>query len=83
MRVVSGAVLKEVLSMASSLVGIDIGTNLIKLAVCQKGRITGLYSEPVPDDLVRDGQIISYEAMSDFLKEVSRSTALQKKGALL
>ena len=41
--------------------------------------LLGLYSEPVPDDLVRDGQIISYEAMSDFLKEVFKKHRITEK----
>ena len=52
-------------------IGIDIGESEIKFALCDAGSIRRLISEPVPEQLVREGKVVSPEAMSSFLRETA------------
>lgn len=63
-------------------VGFDIGGLNLHIAVREGGRWTKLGAEPLPEGLVREGQILSYEAMGDFLKSVRRTYHLPRQAAL-
>ena len=59
--------------MGKAYTGIDIGTGQVKLVVCEpNGSIRHAAVCPVPDQLVREGRIVSPEAMSDFLRDAAR-----------
>jgi len=47
--------------------GIDFGACSMKLALCEQGRILQTVAEPMPENLVRSGRILSPEAMSPVL----------------
>jgi len=49
--------------------GIDFGACSMKLALCEQGRILQMAVEPMPENLVRNGRILSPEAMSPVLGE--------------
>lgn len=49
--------------------GIEIGNRNIKFAVCTEDRVKHFITEELPDDLVRDGNIQSWEGMAAFIKE--------------
>ena len=49
-------------------VGVDIGENSVKLAVMNGTNIVRLICEPLPDNLVRDGKILSPETLADVLR---------------
>ncbi len=55
-----------------SVIGFDIGTGYIKLAQCGKHGVERLYTQKLPENLVRAGEIISFEAMSEYLREMRR-----------
>ncbi len=55
--------------MSKTILGVDIGNSRLKLALLNKGRVTRLVSELLPDGIVNGGRIISLDKMSDFLKE--------------
>lgn len=57
--------------MGKTTIGVDIGEDQVKFAVCDPGEVRRLAEEPLPDNLVRDGHIISPEAMSDFLRQAA------------
>ncbi len=70
--------------MTSSIIGIDIGTNEIKLVVLEKGRMTEAVRERLPRDLVQNGQITSFDALGEFIGTVCKEHKLSpKKCALL
>lgn len=62
--------------MSKTIIGIDIGASQVKFAACEAGRVRRLAAAPVPDQLVREGRIVSYEAMSAFLKETAAKLKL-------
>ena len=64
-------------------VGFDIGGQDIHIVVRDGSRITRVITEPLPEGIVRDGQIMSFEAMSDFLKELRKKHKLHVKEAAL
>ena len=57
------------MSHSSASIGIDIGSSDIKFALCSGGSLKRLAIEPLPDNLLREGRIVSTEAMSIFLRE--------------
>lgn len=65
--------------MGKSAIGIDIGTGRLKLALCDGGIIRRVVSETLPDHLVREGRVVSYEAMADFIRETMKKCRLYGK----
>ena len=55
--------------MAKSMVGFDIGVSELKAVLWDGRKVRKIITAPMPENLVRDGIIISYEAMADFIKE--------------
>lgn len=64
-------------------VGFEIGSRDIHIAVCENGAITNVISEPLPEGLVQDGKILSFEALSDLISEVRRREHIRVKDAAL
>lgn len=56
--------------MKKAIIGIDFGTSSVKLAVADASGVNRFISEELPDQMVRDGQVASPEAMSAFLREM-------------
>lgn len=54
--------------MANTILGIDIGSCTLKLALCRGSDILKLAEEHMPDNLVHDGRVVSAEALSEFIK---------------
>ena len=64
-------------------VGFDIGGQDLHIAVREGSHLTRTIVEPLPEGVVRDGQIVSFEAMSDFLKVVRKTHKLHVSDAAL
>lgn len=69
--------------MGKTYVGIDIGTNQLKFAVCNDSEMKQLAEEPVPEQLVEDGSIVSMDAMSKFLRVTAQKHQIKSKDAAL
>lgn len=69
--------------MAKNMLGIDIGSNALKLAQYDGTAVRRAISVPVPDNLVQHGNIVSFAAMSDFLKDTLREQKLRGKDCAL
>lgn len=65
--------------MAKRILGIDIGSSTLKLALCEGNKILRMAEEHMPDNLVSDGRIISPEAMADFLKTAIKKNKLRNR----
>lgn len=66
--------------MARTYTGIDIGSSQVKFAVCDAGGdIRRIAVAAVPEQLVRDGRIVSPEAMSDFLCMAARQHKIRNR----
>ena len=68
--------------MKRKCIGFDIGARTVHVAVCDGG-VGRVLDAPAPEGLVRDGQILSYEAMAEFLKDLRKREKLRIKKAAL
>ena len=59
------------------LVGIDMGYDTLKLALCRGSAIRKVASAPMPKNLLREGRIISPAAMGEFIKETLRKNGMR------
>ncbi|MEG2138431.1 MAG: pilus assembly protein PilM [Oscillospiraceae bacterium] len=62
--------------MSSTKLGFDIGAYSLKMAQCGKLGAQRTAVAALPDNLVQDGRILSYEAMTDFIKKAVRQNKL-------
>ena len=69
--------------MAKAYTGIDIGAGHLKLAVCDATGATQVVVEDMPDNLMRDGHVTSYEAMAELLKNAVRKHKIGAKDCAL
>jgi len=65
--------------MASKILGIEIGTNTLKLALIVKGAVQKLAVQRMPDDLVRESRVTSAAAMAQFLKQMCKDNGISAK----
>lgn len=69
--------------MATSMVGFDIGISELKAAVWDGRKLKRVITATMPENLVKDGVIVSYEAMADFIKESLRHSRAPKSCAVI
>ncbi|MEA4971826.1 MAG: pilus assembly protein PilM [Candidatus Metalachnospira sp.] len=67
--------------MSKTYTGIHIGTYSIKLTQVTDGKIENLVIEAMPDNLIKDGRILSVDAMASFIKGLVKSTQIKNKNA--
>lgn len=58
--------------MASKMIGIEIGSDTLKLAVVSGGLVKAMAVERMPENLVREGKVTAPAAMSAFLKQMCK-----------
>lgn len=57
--------------------GFDIGGHALHIAIATKKGVKKVYTEPLPEGSVRDGRIVSYEAMGDFIKQTCKKRKIR------
>ena len=67
----------------TKMLGIDIGSYRMVMAESDNGRIKKTATATLPDNMVRDGRIIAYSAMADFIKETIRRRKLKYRDVVL
>lgn len=65
--------------MAKTYLGIDIGANELHLALINGETVRFLIPEPIPDNLVKEGRIISMEAMAEVLRLAIKKNRVSTK----
>ena len=63
--------------MASKMIGVEFGSNTLKMAVCDRGIVKKMALERMPEDLVREGRISSPAAMTEFLKTMMKNQGIR------
>lgn len=63
--------------MATRIIGIEMGSSTIKLAVCSGGTVIQTAVEPIPKDLIRKGRVASPAAMSSFLRKLCKKHGIR------
>lgn len=56
--------------MASKTIGIEIGSDSLKVSVVKGKKIQQMVSVKLPDHMIQEGRVLSPDALSNFLKEV-------------
>lgn len=67
--------------MGKAYTGVDIGTDSLKLAVCDGDAIRTAVVETLPEGMMADGRPVSLDAMADFIKGVVRASGSIAKDA--
>ncbi len=67
--------------MTRNILGIDIGYDSLKLALCNNGRVKKAVTVPMPVNLIKDNRITSQEAMTDLLRTTMRKAHIRARQA--
>jgi len=60
----------------ASVLGVEIGNDSVKIAVCNSGKVKQLICEKLPDNMVSEGKVLIADAMSEFLREICKNYKL-------
>lgn len=63
--------------MAKKMIGIEIGSDSLKLAVCSGTDITDMAIEKLPENLVRDGRVAAPAALSELIRSVCKKNGIR------
>lgn len=69
--------------MAKHMIGIDIGSDRIKIAAVDGRTLKSCISEKLPDNLVKNGSIVSWDAMADEIRSLVRKNGISEKNAAI
>lgn len=67
--------------MAKTVLGIDIGSDRVKLALCKGGQIKKIAVETIPENIVKGGQVVSIETMSEVIRDVCKKNGISASQA--
>ncbi|MBR0280206.1 MAG: pilus assembly protein PilM [Oscillibacter sp.] len=59
------------------LLGVDMGYDSLKLALCRGGFVRKVASAPMPKNLLREGRVTSAEAMGEFVRQTMRENGIR------
>ncbi|MBQ9522113.1 MAG: pilus assembly protein PilM [Oscillospiraceae bacterium] len=59
------------------LVGIDMGYDTLKLALCRGSSVRKVASAPMPKNLLREGRVTSPEAMGEFIRQTLKENGMR------
>lgn len=65
--------------MAKTYLGIDIGANELHLALVKGNSVQCLPPEPIPDNLVKEGRVVSVETMAGVLRQAVKKNKISTK----
>lgn len=63
--------------------GIDLGASQIKVAVCEGGSAKKTAAVDVPENLIKNGRIVSYEAMTDLIKTLRQEAGISERRSVI
>ena len=69
--------------MAKTYTAIELGTHSVKLAVCDGVQVKKIIMERIPEGLLVDRRITSYDALADFLKQTIQANGGASKDAVV
>ena len=61
----------------SRMIGVEIGSNTLKMAVVSGGQVKKMAVKAMPEDLVREGRLTSANAMTQFLKDMMKENGIR------
>ncbi len=69
--------------MAKRILGVDIGYDNLKLALCVDGKIKKAATAPMPENLIKDSHITSLEMLGELIRTTMRKNGLHASRAAL
>jgi len=63
--------------MTSKIIGVEIGSDTVKLALCMGGSCKSIAVSRMPDNLVREGRVTAPAAMTEFLQQMLKDHGLR------
>lgn len=69
--------------MAKTILGVDIGSDSLKLALVSKGRVKKSVVVPIPNNLVKEYQIVSVETMGELIRNTMKENGIRCRDAAL
>lgn len=67
--------------MAKTILGVDIGSDSLKLALVSGGTIQNAVSIPIPNSLVKEYRVVSPESMGELLRETMKDYGIRARDA--
>lgn len=64
-----------------TILGIDVGHDQLKLALVDNGIVLDAVAVPMPDNLMKDGRIVSIEALSDLISRTMKGNGIKAGNA--
>ena len=65
----------------ANIIGIDIGANRLKLVLSNGKKIKKIVAADMPENLVKEGEVVSLETMGEFLRDTIKANHLSAPGA--
>lgn len=69
--------------MAKAILGIDIGHDQLKLALVKGGKVVRTASAKMPENLMRDGRIVSRESMTELMRNTMKENGIRASRAAI
>ena len=69
--------------MAKNILGIEFGSSRIKIAEVKNDRVVHFIKEDMPESIVQGGEIISWDALNEFMSEVFKKNKFNVKNVSL
>ena len=69
--------------MAKTILGIDIGYESLKLALVHAGQVEKLIRVPMPEKMLKEGRVVSVEALGELLRSTIKENHLRASGVAL
>ena len=69
--------------MSSKFIGVEIGNDTLKLAVCSGTKVTALVAERLPQGIIRDGRVTAPDAMAAFIKDACKKHGIRRGSCAL
>ncbi|MBQ4381255.1 MAG: pilus assembly protein PilM [Oscillospiraceae bacterium] len=63
--------------MAKTVLGVDVGHDSLKLALCKGDRVKKAVTVPMPKNLVKEGRVVSTETMGELIKTTMREHGIR------
>ena len=64
-------------SISSRMIGVEFGSNTLKMAVVSGGQVKKMAVGRMPEDLIREGRVTSVPAMVEFLKNMMKENGIR------
>jgi type IV pilus assembly protein PilM len=69
--------------MAKTILGVDIGSDSLKLALVNNGQVKKSVVVPIPNNLVKDYRVVSPETMGELIRNTMKENGIRCKDAAL